>query len=77
VKVTVTCCAPAARSSWSISGMWRWRPTPYGVTFSSADTKCVVSLAVRPAPDTPLLASTTTSAIWGASGASASSVAVG
>jgi hypothetical protein len=25
--------------------MWRWWPTPYGVTFSSAETKCVGEMA--------------------------------
>ena len=47
-------------------------------TFSSADTKCVRSFASRPAPDTPLFASTTASAIRPAraSGASARIAAV-
>ena len=52
---------------------------PVRVTFSSTVTKCVSSVAARPAPDTPDLASITTSSIRPAraSGASASSAAVG
>ncbi len=53
--------APSAASSCSISGVWRWRGTPYALTFSSTLTKWVFSVAARPAPDTPDLASITTS----------------
>ena len=71
--------APCSSSSCSISGVWRWRSTLYGVTFSSAEMKCVPAVGSRPAPETPDFASTTTSPISPAraSGASASSAAVG
>ena len=71
--------APWPASSCSISGVWRWRSTLYGVTFSSAVMKCVVAVGSRPAPDTPDFASTITSPSRPAraSGASASSAAVG
>ncbi len=71
--------APNTASSCSISGVWRWRGIPYGLTFSSTVTKWVFSVAARPAPETPDLASMTTSSISPAraSGASASRVAVG
>ena len=66
-------------SSCSISGVWRWRPTLYGVTVSSTATKCLLALGSRPAPDTPDLASMTTSpsSPARASGASARIAAVG
>jgi hypothetical protein len=71
--------APSTASSCSISGVWRWRSTLYGVMFSSAEMKWVVGDGERPAPETPDFASITTSAIAPAraSGASPSSAAVG
>ena len=71
--------APWPASSCSISGVWRWRSTLYGVMFSSAEMKCVAGVGSRPAPETPDFASITTSPISPAraSGASASSAAVG
>ena len=70
---------PSAPSSCSISGVWRWPSILYGETFSSAAMKCVVAVAARPAPETPDLASITTSPIRPAraSGARPSSAAVG
>ena len=78
MNVTVT-SLPSADSSCSISGVCRWPSILYGETFSSAEMKCVVAVAPRPAPDTPDLPSMTTSPIRPAraSGASPSSAAVG
>ena len=69
----------SAASSCAISGSWRWPAVPYGVAFSSTVTKWRRSPPPRPAPETPDLASTTTSSIRpaSASGASARIVAVG
>ncbi len=64
-------------SSCSSSARWRWPSTLYGLTFSATETKWVVSVAPRPAPETPDLASTTTSSIRSPSGASARIAAVG
>ena len=71
--------APSAASSCSISGVWRWRSTLYGVMFSSAEMKWVDWVGERPAPETPDFASITTSPIAPAraSGARPSSAAVG
>jgi hypothetical protein len=62
----------------TVSALWRWPSTAYGVTFSSAATKWVVGVGSRPAPETPLFASTTAASIRRAraSGASARIVAV-
>ena len=50
-------------SSCSISPMWRWVKMPYALTLSLTSPKWRSALGSRPAPETPLLASTTTSAI--------------
>ena len=44
MKVTRT----PSPSSCSISGVWRWRPTLYGVTVSSTATKCLSWVGSRP-----------------------------
>ena len=51
------------RNSCSISPMWRWVNIAYALTLSLTSPKWRSALGSRPAPDTPLLASTTTSAI--------------
>ena len=62
-------------SACAISGACWCEPTLYGETFSSTEAACDDAFSVRPAPETPDFASTTTPAgsIASASGASASS----
>ena len=78
-NVTPSPARPAAASSWSISGVWRWRADPVGgdVLVDGHEVRAWRS-ARGPAPETPVLASITTSAqVRRASGASASIAAVG
>ena len=73
-------CSPASSpSSCAISGVWRWAVTLYGRVSSVSLTTSISSAAALPAPETPDLASITTSSISpsAASGASASRLAVG
>jgi hypothetical protein len=59
-KVTPT-GRPAARdASCSISATWRWFATLYACTFPSSSAKRYLSSRLRPAPETPDLASTIT-----------------
>src|SRR2546429_9602920 len=52
----------SAPSSWSSSGEGRWPPIEYACTVSETSAKWTPSDGERPAPDTPVLLSTTTSA---------------
>lgn len=49
--------------SCSISGVCRWSSSPYAAKFSSTAQKVVPGLGGRPAPETPLAASTITPAV--------------
>ena len=55
--------AATCASSCSISATWRWPPRPYAFTLSLTSPNIRSGFASRPAPETPLLASTTRSSI--------------
>ena len=81
VKTTPMGLPATSESVCSISGVWRCFATPYASTDSFAWQKCVRSVAARPAPLTPDIASDITRSPvampLSSAGMAASAVAVG